>query len=263
MRGFGLGTLLRTAERGVGHGDRNGAVNGRRHDGHLPPARPARRIVGAGVAFVVLVGAGCASGADATRTTVAAATSRVRTTDLVAVDGGFMIPDEGYPEANAAAIVRNRGDRAISGTPVRFQLVDPQGHVVGSDVGVLATVEPGGTGAVTMPFIEFDGDPVNVRVTPMAGGAHGGTPFPVGPITLGADPDGDLEVRTTVTNPTNQRLSNAGIQCAIRQGGRIVGGIWDSVDLLLPGATVDVRASADGPGLQGDSAECTAGLEGD
>ncbi len=259
--------------------------------GQLPPPEPPKRsggakvalIVGGLVVLVILLGLLGVAAVFATRDLASTASESgsssnpapsgqgssggaVGDADVVATEIGFSTGEgfDGAPSANAAAVLRNSGTTSASFFEVVFTFTDADGNTVGTETAYVDAIGPDGTAHAVVDAVPLQGTPTKVEAVAVIDeqGFWTGTQIPVEVTDVSTDDFFGLQVSGTATNPTDEPVQAASVQCVVRDGDTIVGGATATLDTIVPGGEVAWEAISFSDWLRGDIAECSGGTYG-
>ena len=192
-------------------------------------------------------------------------TSKSDAPDIQVVETGLSVGEgyDGGPRAYAGAVIKNNGSATEAFFEVVFTFKDAAGKAVGTETQYVYAVEAGGTAHAAVESASLQGAAVSVDASAIVQDSfmpYEGRALPVTVTGIGAGSFGGLEVRGTASNPTDEVIDAAGVQCVLRKGGSIVGGVYTYLDTLVPNGEVAWDTSVLDDWLDADTAECSAGF---
>lgn len=186
---------------------------------------------------------------------------------LRVVEHGFSVVERsnGARHVLAAAAIEHDGPATLVYVDVEFELADGTRAWIMTEADVVSAIGPGqiAYSTVRTPDLPDGADPTTLTVTVSHRSDVGFPPGAQLPVSVDGVTEGDIVgvvVVGSLTNVTGSELSLPVINCALYNGGEIVGGTHTYIsERVAPGATAEWTAPAHIDMQMVDSARCTAG----
>ena len=167
------------------------------------------------------------------------------------------------PRGYAGAVLVNAGTSSATFFEVIFTFKNAEGLPVGTETTYVYAIDPGGTAHAAVESVSLQGPATSVDASVVIDegfGLYTGMVLPVTVTSVGPSSFGGVSVAGTASNPSSEVVESGGVQCVLRRGGKIVGGVTTSLDTLVAGGSIAWDTSVSDEFVSADAAECSGGV---
>ena len=167
------------------------------------------------------------------------------------------------PRGYAGAVLVNNGESTASFFEVIFTFKNAEGVPVGTETTYVDAVDPGGTAHAAVESVSLQGPATSVEASVVIDedfNPYTGMVLPVTVTSVGPESLGGVSVAGTASNPSSEVVEGGAVECVLRKGGKIVGGVSTSLDTLVAGGSIAWETSVLDEFVSADAAECSGGV---